>query len=64
MDLYQHKQIQVVSSCCSSDIFDLEILQSDWLRAFWLISEEPDFSEIWDLYRNIEYFHYRPLWMH
>ena len=28
---------------------DLKILQSDWLKAFWPISWEPDFSQIWDL---------------
>ena len=32
---------------------DSEIQQSDWPRAFWLISLEPDFSQICDLCRNI-----------
>ena len=27
------------------DIFDLKILQSDWPRAFWLLSLEEDFSK-------------------
>ena len=38
------------------------MLQSDWLRKFWPISQEPEFSQIWDLCRNIANninFHYR-----
>ena len=31
----------------------LKILQSDWLRTFWPISQEPEFSQIWDLCENI-----------
>lgn len=31
------------------DIADLRDLQSDWLRASWLITEEPEFSQIWGL---------------
>ena len=31
---------------CSRDIVNLKILQSDWLRAFWHISQEPDFSQV------------------
>ena len=41
---------------------DLKILQSDWLRTFWLVSQEPEFSQIWDLCRNTasnRNFHYR-----
>ena len=41
---------------------DLKMLQSGWLRAFWPISLEPDFSQIWDLYRNVTNnmnFHYK-----
>ena len=37
-------------------------MQSDWLRTFWPISQEPEFSQIWDLCRNtgnIINFHYR-----
>ena len=30
----------------------LKNLQSDWLRTFWPISQEPEFSQICDLYRN------------
>ena len=50
-NLYQHAEIEVVSSICSEEIFDLKILQSDWLRGFWPTSQK-DFSQIWDLWRN------------
>ena len=43
-------------------MFDWKILQSDWLRIFWSISQEPEFSQIRDLCRNIAnniHFHYR-----
>ena len=53
---------EAVSSICSGKIFDLKILESDWLRAFWPISLEQDFSQIQVLCRstanNIN-FHYR-----
>ena len=44
------------------DICLLKILQSDWLRTFLPISQEPKFSQIWALCRNTTnniYFHYR-----
>ena len=44
-------------------IVNLKILQSDWLRAFWPKSQEPDFSQVWDLCKNtvnIIKFLYRP----
>ena len=34
------------------DIVDLNILQTNWPRAFWPISQKPDFSEVWDLCSN------------
>ena len=40
----------------------LKILQSYWLRTFWPISQEPQFSQIRDLWRNIAnniHFYYR-----
>ena len=46
------QKILVFSSFCSRDIVNLKILQSDWLRAFWPISQEPDFSQVWDLCNN------------
>ena len=42
---------------------NLKILQSDWLRRFWPISQKPDFSQVWDLCNNTVnsiYFLYRP----
>ena len=52
MILYQHAKNQAISSFCSRDIVHLNILQSNWLRAFWPISQEPDFPQITDLFRN------------
>ena len=43
--LYQHAKNEAASSICSGEIFDLKILQSDWLRAFWPISQEQDFPK-------------------
>ena len=37
---------------CSTDLVDLKILRSDWSRAFWPISEEPEFYQIWDLSKH------------
>ena len=45
-NLYQHAKNEAVSSICSGEILDLKILQSGWLRAFWPISQEQDFSQI------------------
>ena len=42
VNLHQHAKNEAVSSTC----FDLKILQSDWLRAFWFISQEQNFSQI------------------
>ena len=50
--LIQHAKNQAFSSIYSRDIVDLKILQSDWQRAFWSISQEPDFSQVWDLRKN------------
>ena len=53
---------QAFSSFCSEDTIDLKIFWSDWPRAFWPISKEWEFSQIWDLSNhtaiNIN-FHYR-----
>ena len=43
MNLYQYSKNQAFLSFFSSDTVDLKILQSDWPRAFWPISEEPDY---------------------
>ena len=47
MNLHQHAKNQAVSSFYSRVTVDLKILHSDWSRAFWYISQEPDFSIIW-----------------
>ena len=54
INLHQHekKKNQAFLSFCSRDIADLKILQSDWLRAFWPISQEPDLFQVWDLPKN------------
>ena len=31
---------------------DLKILQSDWLRRFWAISQEQEFFQVWGLCKN------------
>ena len=62
VNLYQHAKNQVISLICSGDMVDQKILQSDQLRTFWPISQEPEFSQIWDLCRNTTNninFHYR-----
>ena len=46
MNLYQHAKNEAVSLISSGKIIDLKILQSDWLRAFWPISQEQGFSEM------------------
>ena len=43
-NLYQQAKNQATLSFRSGYTFDLKILQSDWLRAFWPTSHEPDFS--------------------
>ena len=45
MNLYQHAKNETVSLTCSGETIDLKILQSDWLRAFWTISQELGFSK-------------------
>ena len=43
VNLYQQEKNEAVSSICSGEMVDLKILQSDWLRAFWPISQEQGF---------------------
>ena len=52
MNLYQYAKNQTFSLFCSRDIVNLKTLQSDWSRAFWPISREPEFSQVWDLCKN------------
>ena len=56
------QKIQKNSLICSGDIVDFKILQFDWLRIFWPISQEQKFSQIWFLCKNTANnisFHYR-----
>ena len=46
VSLSQHAKNEAVSLICSEEIFDLKILQSNWLRRFWPISQEQNFSQI------------------
>ena len=46
VNLYQHATNYTVSSICSREMVDLKIPESDWLRPFWGISQEQDFSQI------------------
>ena len=62
VNLYQHAKKQAISLICFGDMVEQKILQPDWLRTFWPISQEPEFSQIWDLCRNTANntnFHYR-----
>ena len=62
MNLYQHTKNQTFHHVVL-DIVNLKILQSDWLTALWPISQEPDFSKLWDLCKNTAIninFLYRP----
>ena len=45
MNLHPHAKNQAFSSFCSRDTVNLKIVQSDWPRAFWPISQEPDLSK-------------------
>ena len=59
VNLYQHAKNKLFYQFVSEDIVDLKILQSEH---FWLISQEHDFSQKWDLCRtttNNIYLHYR-----
>ena len=63
MNLYQHAKNYNFSSFCFRDIIDLKIIQYDWPGEFWPISQEPDFSQIWNFCKNTENninFCYRP----
>ena len=44
LNLHQHAKNEAVSLICSGEMVDLKILQSEWLTAFWPISQEQDLS--------------------
>ena len=46
VNLHEHAKNAVVSSICSGEIVHLNIMQSDWLLAFWPVSQEWHFSQI------------------
>ena len=52
VNLYQHAKNEVVSSTCSGEMLDSELLQTEWIRVFWPVSLEQHFSQREDLYRN------------
>ena len=52
MNLFQHLKNLAISLIYSGDTTGLRILQSEWLTAFWSISQELHFSQIYDLSRN------------
>ena len=65
MNLYQHAKNQAFSLFYSRDIFDLKIPQSDGPRAFWVIYQEPECPQIWDLFKHTAVniiFDYKPNW--
>ena len=45
-------QKMTFSSLSSRATVNLKILQADWPRAFWPITQEPDFSQVWDVCKN------------
>ena len=54
---------KTISSICSEDMVDQKILEFVCLRVFWAISQEQEFSHVWDLCRNTNNnlnSHYRP----
>ena len=61
VNLHQHAKNEVVFSICFGEIVHSKIMQSDWLRGFWPISQKQRFSQILDLCRNTannKHFHY------
>ena len=64
VNLHQHAKNQAISLISSGDMVHKITLQSDWLRTFWVISQEQKFYKIQDLSRNTAnniYFHYRTI---
>ena len=61
-DVYLHEKNQLDPSILSWDITLWRILQSDWPRAFWSITWEPEFWQIrglrWNISNNM-IFHFR-----
>ena len=49
VDLYLHAKTETVSSIFYEEMLDLKILQAEWLKEFWAISQEQYFSQKEDL---------------
>ena len=61
-DVYLHAKNKLHHSLHSWDITFQRILQFDWLTAFWPITWEPEFCQIWNRWWNINNnisFHFR-----
>ena len=52
-DVYLHAKNKLHHSLLSWKITFYRILQFDWLTAFWPITREPEFCQIWDWWWNI-----------
>ena len=57
VNLDQHAKTEAASSIGSGEIADLKILHSDWLRAFWSISQKEEFSQIFKFKKH----YFRPM---
>ena len=55
VNLYQHAKNQTILLICSGDMAHQKILQSDWLKTFWPISQGQKMC--WNTANNIS-FHY------
>ena len=51
-NLYQHTKNKAALSLSSGEMLALNVLQSEWPRAFWPIFQEQNFSQAVGLYRN------------
>ena len=51
-NLCQHTKNKAALSISSGEMLALKVLQSEWLRAFWPIFQEQNFSQTEGLYRN------------
>ena len=45
VNLYQHAKNEAISTICFGEKVYFKVLQSDWLRASWFLSQEQDFFQ-------------------
>ena len=45
MNFVQYAKNQAISSICSGDMADIKMVQYDWLKTFWYLSQELDFPK-------------------